>query len=58
MKFFGSVEELLDIFDEIDDQEGALLTIWREGVSFNLIIYGPLGCVFEFTSDEITQSCS
>ena len=25
--FFGSVEELLDIFDEINEEEGALLTI-------------------------------
>ena len=56
--FNGSVEELLDIFDEIDDQDGALLTIWRAGVSFNLIIYGPLGCIFEFTPDEITRCCS
>ncbi len=54
--FFGSVEELLDIFDEINEEEGTLLTIWRAGVSFNLIIYGPLGCVFEFTSDEVTHS--
>ena len=54
--FFGSVEELLDIFDEISEEEGALLTIWRAGVSFNLIIYGPLGCVFEFTSDEVTHA--
>ena len=54
--FFGSVEELLDIFDEINEEEGALLTIWRAGVSFNLIIFGPLGCVFEFTSDEVTHA--
>ena len=53
--FNGSVEELLDIFDEIDDQDGGILTIWREGFSFNLIIYGPLGCIFEFTRDEITR---
>ena len=53
--FNGSVEELLDIFDEIDDQDGGVLTIWREGFSFNLIIYGPLGCIFEFTRDEITR---
>ena len=51
-----SVEELLDIFDEIDEQEGEILTIWREGFSFNLIIYGPLGCIFEFTPDEITSA--
>ena len=50
------VEELLDIFDEIDEQEGEILTIWREGFSFNLIIYGPLGCIFEFTPDEITRT--
>ena len=31
--FNGSVEELLDIFDEIDDQDGGILTIWREGFS-------------------------
>ena len=53
--FNGSVEELLDIFDEIDDQYGGTITIWREGFSFNLIIYGPLGCIFEFTPDEITR---
>ena len=53
--FNGSVEELLDIFDEIDDQGGGILTVWREGFSFNLIIYGPLGCIFEFTRDEITR---
>ena len=53
--FNGSVEELLDIFDEIDDQDGGMLTIWREGHSFNLIIYGPLGSIFEFTPDEITR---
>ena len=54
--FLGSVEDLLDIFDEINEEEGALLTIWRAGVSFNLIIFGPLGCVFEFTSDEVTNA--
>ncbi len=54
--FNGSVEELLDIFDEINEQEGAMLTIWREGYSFNLIIFGPLGCIFEFTSDEVTKN--
>ena len=53
--FNGSVEELLDIFDEIDDRDGEILTVWREGFSFNLIIYGPLGCIFEFTPDEITR---
>ena len=53
--FNGSVEELLDIFDEIDEQDGGILTIWREGFSFDLIIYGPLGCIFEFTPDEITR---
>ena len=41
--FNGSIEEFLDICDEIDGQNGALLTIWREGTIFNLIIYGPLG---------------
>lgn len=54
--FNGSVEELLDIFDEVNDKEGALLTIWRESYSFNIIIFGPLGCVFETTSDEVTQN--
>ena len=54
--FNGSVEELLDTFDEINEQEGALLTIWREGFSFNLIIFGPLGCIFESTSDEVTKN--
>ena len=53
--FNGSIEEFLDICDEIDEQNGALLTIWREGTIFNLIIYGPLGCVFEFTPDDITM---
>lgn len=54
--FNGTVDELLDIFDEIDEQKGGLLTIWRQGLSFNLIIFGPLGCVFELTSDEVTNS--
>ena len=31
--FNGSVEELLDIFDEIDEEDGGILTIWREGFS-------------------------
>ena len=44
------------IFDEIDEQEGGLLTIWREGFSFNLIVFGPLGCVFELTQDEATKN--
>ena len=29
----------------------------ERGVQFNLIIYGPLGCIFEFTPDEITRCC-
>ena len=53
--FNGGVEELLDIFDEIDEQKGALLTIWREDVVFNLIIFGPLGCVFELTKEDVTK---
>ena len=52
--FNGNIEEFLDICDEIDEQNGTLLTIWREGTVFNLIIYGPLGCMFEFTPDDIT----
>ncbi len=54
--FNGSIEDLLDIFDEIDEQEGGLLTIWREGHSFNLIVFGPLGCVFELTQDDTTKN--
>ena len=54
--FNGTVDELLDIFDEIDEQKGGLLTIFRQGISFNLIIFGPLGCIFELTSDEVTNS--
>ena len=53
--FNGNVEELLDIFDEIDERKGALLTIWREDVVFNLIILGPLGCVFELTKEDVTK---
>jgi len=54
--FNGTIDELLDIFDEIEEEKGEILTIWREGISFNLIIFGPLGCIFEFTQNKVTQS--
>ncbi len=53
--FNGNIEELLDIFDEIDEQKGSLLTICREDVVFNLVIFGPLGCVFELTKEDVTK---
>ena len=56
--FHGTIEELLDELDEADPEEGFLMSLWREGIIFSVVVRGPLGCVFEYASPEDAEKAS
>ena len=53
--FHGSIDELLDILDEADPEDGVLMSLWRQGKVFQTIVRGPLGCAFEHTPPEVAE---
>ena len=56
--FQGDIESFLDIMFECDPENGVVLTIWRNGVIFNVIARGPLGCVLEHAKPEISEKAT
>lgn len=56
--FQGDIEGFLDIMFECDPENGVVLTIWRNGVIFNVIARGPLGCVLEHAKPEISEKAT
>ena len=56
--FQGDIESFLDIMFECDPENGVVLTIWRNGVIFNVIARGPLGCVLEHATPEISAKAT
>ncbi|MGB1356001.1 MAG: hypothetical protein ACPG7P_01825 [Candidatus Puniceispirillaceae bacterium] len=56
--FDKDIETFLDIMFECDPENGRLLTIWRNGVLFNVIARGPLGCVLEHTKPDIAEKAT
>lgn len=56
--FDKDIETFLDIMFESDPENGRLLTIWRNGVFFNVIARGPLGCVLEHTKPDVAEKAT
>ena len=56
--FDKDIETFLDIMFESDPENGRLLTIWRDGVLFNVMARGPLGCVLEHTKPDIAEKAT
>ena len=56
--FQGDIESFLDIMFECDPENGVVLTIWRNGVIFNVIARGPLGCVLEHAKPELSEKAT
>ena len=55
MPYHQDIETFLDIIFECDPETGKLLTIWRNGVLFNVIVRGPLGCTLEHARPEVAE---
>ena len=53
--FRNGINDFQDLLEECDEEEGVLLTIWRDGLIFNLIGYGPLGATYEFINSEVAE---
>ena len=53
--FHRDIETFLDIMFECDQVSGVMLTIWRKGILFNVIVRGPLGCVIEHTKQDVSE---
>ena len=56
--FHKDIETFLDVMFECDPENGRVLTIWRNGVLFNLIARGPLGCVLEHAKQEVSEAAT
>jgi hypothetical protein len=56
--FDKDIETFLDIMFECDPDNGRLLTVWRNGVLFNVIARGPLGCALEHTKPEVAEKAT
>ena len=55
LPFHKDIESFLDIMFECDPENVRLLTIWRQGVLFNVIVRGPLGCVLEHAKPDVSE---
>ena len=58
LKFQQDIETFLDIMFECDPENGKLLTIWRNGVLFNVIARGPLGCILEHAKSDVSEKAT
>lgn len=56
--FHKDIETFLDIMFECDPENGRVLTIWRDGVLFNVIARGPLGCVLEHAKPDVSEKAT
>ena len=56
--FHKDIESFLDIMFECDPENGRVLTIWRNGVLFNVIARGPLGCVLEHAKSDVSEKAT
>ena len=43
---------------ECDPENSKLLTIWRNGVLFNVIARGPLGCILEHAKSDVSEKAT
>ena len=53
--FRSGINDFQELLEECDEEEGVLLTIWRNGLIYNVICYGPLGATYEFINSEIAE---
>ena len=58
LPFHKDIETFLDIMFECDPENGRVLTIWRQGVLFNVIARGPLGCVLEHAKPDVSEKAT
>ena len=58
LPFHKDIETFLDIMFECDPENGRVLTIWRQGVLFNVIARGPLGCVLEHAKADVSEKAT
>ena len=58
LPFHKDIESFLDIMFECDPENGRVLTIWRQGVLFNVIARGPLGCVLEHAKPDVSEKAT
>ena len=58
LPFHKDIETFLDIMFECDPENGRVLTIWRQGVLFNVIARGPLGCVLEHAKADASEKAT
>jgi hypothetical protein len=56
--FQKDIETFLDIMFECDPENGVVLSIWRQGIIFNVIARGPLGCVLEHAKPETSEQAA
>ena len=56
--FQKDIDTFLDIMFECDPEHGVVLSIWRQGVIFNVIARGPLGCVLEHAKPELAEQAT
>lgn len=54
----GGIIEFQTVMEECDEENGVLLTIWRDGAIFHVIGFGPLGVTLEFASPENIEQIS
>ena len=54
--YHGDIDNFLDILFELENGNSAMLTIWRKGVIFNVIVRGPLGCTLEYSKPELSEA--
>ena len=56
--FHKDIETFLDVMFECDPENGRVLTIWRNGVLFNVLARGPLGCVLEHAKQDVSEKAT
>lgn len=54
--YHGDIDTFLDILFELEDDASVMLTIWRKGVIYNVIVRGPLGCTLEYAKSELSEA--
>ena len=58
LPFHKDIETFLDVMFECDPENGRVLTIWRNGVLFNVVARGPLGCVLEHAKADVSEKAT
>ncbi|MDB2389628.1 hypothetical protein N9X12_00165 [Alphaproteobacteria bacterium] len=54
--YHGDIDTFLDILFELENGKSVMLTIWRKGVIYNILVRGPLGCTLEYSKPEISEA--